>query len=339
MTRYIVAGCGSMARRRVRHALAAGAEAVGVWDIRSDRMDEMQTLHPEVVRLADLGSFDAFRPDALFVCVPPSDHERYLDWAVAHGIAFMVEQPVSDHPANMARLLAAVEARRIVTHVSGNQRYFEPIQALKRVIDDGELGAVRAVIAERGEYLPDWHPYEPYRDYYPSHRARGGGMDAICDLEWIRYLFGDVTAARAMAQRKSGLDIDTDDCVDFALEMRSGPQVALHCDMLQRLYAFRVKLVCAEGTVVYDAPETCLKIFSVATGEWTERPFATGFSDHGAMQGKPYFAWVEPMYQADSQSFLDRLARRDPDTASLRFGIENLRIVHELIRGSGRIDP
>jgi hypothetical protein len=106
--------------------------------------------------------------------------------------------------------------------------------------------------------------------------------------------------------------------------------------MLQRSYAFRVKLVCAEGNVVYDAPDTVLKLTRPG-GATEERPFAVGFAEHAAMPGKPYFAWVEPMYLADSREFLDRLEKGDPDTASLREGIENLRIVHELIRGSGRI--
>ena len=334
--RFAIAGCGSMARRRIRHALAAGG-TVAVWDVRPDRMSEIKTLHPEVTLLPSAAAIADFRPDAMFICVPPAAHEFYLDWAISHDVSFMVEQPVSDSPARMDRLLAEVTRRRLVTHVSDNQRHFEPIQALKRIIESNDVGAVRAVIAERGEWLPDWHPYEPYQDYYPSNRALGGGMDAICDLEWVRYLFGDVVAAIALARRKSGLDIDTDDCVDMAIDTTSGAQVALHCDMLQRPYAFRVKLACAEGTVVYDAPDDFLKVYSVKTSAWEERPFAVEFDAHSAMQGKPYFAWVEPMYLADSRSFLDRLEKGDCSTASLHDGIENLRIVHELIRGSGKL--
>ena len=225
-----VAGCGSMARRRIRHALQATADAVAVWDIRADRIAEVKRLYPEVTPLAGPEVFDEFRPDGLFICVPPSEHQFYLDWALTRGVPFMVEQPISDHPGEMARVLDQVERQRLVTHVSCNQRYFEPIQALKRVIESGELGPVCAVLAERGEWLPDWHPYEPYKDYYPSNRALGGGMDAICDLEWIRYLFGEVATGRALARRKSSLDIDTDDCVDLLLDMHNGPQVALHCD-------------------------------------------------------------------------------------------------------------
>lgn len=332
--KFIVAGCGSMARRRIRHALATGG-SVAVWDVRPDRMNEVKTLHPELTFLSSAAAMDDVGADAIFICVPPSEHEFYLDWAIRRGVSFMVEQPISDNPHRLDEILREAERQGLITHVSNNQRHFEPILALKRVIDSNEFGPVRAMLAERGEWLPDWHPYEPYQDYYPSSYDRGGGIDAICDLEWVRYLFGDVIEARALARRKSGLDITTDDCADLAMDMSGGPQVMLHCDMLQRTYAFRVKLVCAEGTIVYDGPDDFLKIYSKASDRWDQRHFAVGFSDHNAMQGKPYFAWVEPMYQADSRSFLDRLDATDSDTSSLRDGIENLRITYELIRGSG----
>lgn len=329
--KFIVIGCGSMGRRRIRHALRTADARVGVWDIRDDRMAEIEAMF-DVERVTGIDAFAGFGADAIFICVPPAEHQAYLDWAIDAGIPFMVEQPITHDLDQLDGILEGARRKRLVTHVSNNHRHSAETAAIKSVIDSGDLGRPLAAMVERGEWLPDWHAYEPYTDYYPSSRARGGGLDAICDIDWLRYLFGEVRDAKSMCAKKSDLDIDTFDLTQFLLDFDGGVQVVMQIDMLQRTYAASVKIVFERGTVIVRVPEPVLRVYSRDANAWREIPIVDDRDSHQSMQGKDGFNFVEPMYQRDTQSFLDRLAAGDADLASLRDGIENLRVVHPLVR-------
>jgi len=331
-SRFLVVGCGSMGRRRIRHAIARPNARVAVHDRRADRMDEVCRQH-QLSRLASVGEFAAFAPDALFICVPPADHESYIDWAIGRGVHFMVEEPVSHRLDALDRMLAGVREKRIVAHVSNSHAFAADVQMLAAIVRSGEFGRALTGIVERGEWLPDWHSYEPYTDYYPSRRAMGGGLDAICDYAWLSALFGQPRAAKSLASKRSTLDIDTPDVVQIAVDFADGPQVMLHEDMLQRPYAGQWKFVFEKVVVAYQAPEPAIRIWRHEARAWESRTLSDGRERHGSMQGKTGFNFVEPMYEADSEAFFDRLARGDTASASLEDAIANLRTIHPLCYG------
>jgi predicted dehydrogenase len=327
----VVVGCGSMGRRRIRHAKELARARVVAWDIRADRRREVaeQFGVETVVAESEIYRCGA---DAMFISVPPADHMHYIEKAIEHAMPFMVEQPISHRLDKLDDIVEKVRDRRLVCHVSCNQRFSPRVLAIKKVLEAGRVGQVLTGTVELGEWLPDWHPYEPYQDYYPSSRAKGGGLDAICDLDWLFFLFGPVRDAKTMCSKRSRLEIDTDDVVQMLLDFRDGPQLALHTDMLQRPFSRQSRFVCTNGTVVHDHPDQFLKIYYADERCWEEVPFGADLSRYPHMQGKPAHGFAEPMYQADSQAFLDRLANRDAATDSLENAIANLRFTLSQIR-------
>ena len=159
----------------------------------------------------------------------------------------------------------------------------------------------------------------------------GGGIDAICDLDWMISLFGPVVRSTSLCARKSDLDIDTDDVTQFILDFEDGPQLMLHTDMLQRSYHQQVRIVGSEGTLVHNHPNAHIDIFTVSAGEWKKEPFVLPEAAAGNIPGKSWQAFVEPMYEDDSLDFLDRLSRADSSTESLESGIYNVKLIRSLI--------
>jgi len=325
-----IVGCGSMGRRRIRHACGWENASVIVWDIREDRraaaMDEFS------IQIAE--SEDSFMQnslDAMFISVPPSEHEHYIERCLAANIPFMVEQPISHRTENLDAILEVVRQKNLVTHVSRNHRFSARIKTIQAILDRGDIGRPRTGLVEVGEWLPDWHPYEPYTDYYPSKRSMGGGIDAICDLDWMIFLFGRVARSTSLCARKSDLDIDTDDVAQFILDFEDGPQLMLHTDMLQRSYHQQVRIVGSEGTLVHNHPNAYIDIFTVSTGAWHKERFEMPEPAVGNIPGKTWQAYVEPMYQDDSLDFLGRLSRADSSTESLEAGIYTLMLTKSLI--------
>lgn len=330
---FAVIGCGSMGVRRIRHLKQASVGSVVALDIRSDRRSEVE----QQFGIKTLDSVEELlmgRPGAVFICVPPADHLFYLKMAVANRWHFMTEQPVAHSLEGLDELLLAVEREALITHVSCNKRFHPAVQKIREWIAADMIGPVASGIIEIGEWLPDWHPYEPYTDYYPSRRKMGGGLDVICELEWLVHLFGPVSRMACFAGKRSGLDIDTEDVVQVLLEFASGPLIMLHRDMIQRAFAERTKLIGEKGTIEWDWEHRKLRLYQASTKQ-CQVFTAEDKADGPAMKMKPGWQWVEPMYLADTRSFLDRLQRDDADSSSLREGIENLRLVLQALECDG----
>jgi predicted dehydrogenase len=126
-----------------------------------------------------------------------------------------------------------------------------------------------SVRAEVGEYLPDWHPWEDYRESYSGRRELGGGpiltfsheLDAVC------WLLGAPTAVTAIAAHGSGLEIDTEDVAEIILEFSSGALASVHVDYVRRPPRRVIEVVGDEGTLRWEPNAQRLLHFVPGTGE------------------------------------------------------------------------
>lgn len=323
-----------MGRRRIRHAAGLQDTTVSIWDVRKDRrVSAGQEFQAEVFDRED--DFMSVGLDALFISVPPSEHEHYIQRCLDIRIPFMVEQPISYQTDNLEDILSEVRQAKMVTHVSCNHRFSSRIKTVDAILRRGDIGVPLTGLVEIGEWLPDWHPYEPYTDYYPAHKSMGGGIDAICDLDWMIMLFGKVSRTVSLCSKRSDLNIDTADVAQFIVEFERGPQLMLHTDMLQRTYHQQLRIVGSEGTLMHNHPNTFINLYAKTTDSWSTIPFLDTECDdnplRGNIPGKEWQSYVEPMYLADSLDFLERLKSGDHSTKSLEAGIYNLKLIKSLI--------
>ena len=326
-----VVGCGSMGRRRVKHALALGFKNIFTWDIRLDRREMMSKKFPVSCNTSENNFFEN-KLDIMFICVPPAEHRHFIDKCIEHEINFMVEQPICSKLNGLEQLAASIREAKIISHVSSNKSKHPALKKIKDMVKEKVAGNILTGIVEIGEWLPDWHPYEPYTDYYPSKVSMGGGLDAVCEVEWLNDIFGEVERVLCLSSKRSSLDIDTHDVAQFLISYENGPQIVLHTDMLQRTYSHFVKLIGDEGTIIWDFKDNHIQIYQHENRTWKEIVFENNeFLNMQPMEGKQDWGWVEEMYFLDSSVFIEKFLNKDFSTASLEKGIDNLKIVRSSI--------
>ena len=66
------------------------------------------------------------------------------------------------------------------------------LQKIEEWIKQDKLGKIYSVQVDLGEYLPDWHPWEDYRQSYAARADQGGGviLTLIHELDYLHWLFG-----------------------------------------------------------------------------------------------------------------------------------------------------
>ncbi len=268
--RVLVTGCGSIGKRHIRNLLALGVTQIVAYDPRPDRLQETRAHYP-VETVERLEQAWALSPTVAVIAAPTSLHVPLALEAAEHGCHLFIEKPLSDRlDAAVDRLLALVRARRLVTLVGCNMRFHPTLRHVKTLCREGAVGHIVASRVEGGQYLPDWHPWEDYRDGYSAQRTLGGGviLDLIHELDYLRWLLGDVTAVAAFAGKLSALAIDTEDVASMILRFASGAIGHVHLDYVQRAYSKSCQVIGEDGTIRWDYTEGRTRWFRAATRHW-----------------------------------------------------------------------
>src|SRR5579871_1496167 len=312
--RFLVLGCGSIGKRHLGNLIACQAGDVKAFDVREDRRAEVQDRFgiPVFGRLEEAWLAGA---DVALITVPTRLHVPLALEAAQHGCHLLVEKPLSDSWEEVERLLAVVKERNLVTHVGCNLRFHPGLRRIKSLLQEGTIGRVVAARVEVGQYLPDWHPQEDYRRGYSARRDLGGGviLDAIHEVDYVRWLMGDVATVSCFSGKLSRLEIETEDTAAILLRFTDGAIGEVHLDYVQRAYSRTCHLIGDEGTIRWDYTTGQVSHYSGLT-----RKGQTFANDAG---------W-EPnqMYMDELRHFLRCLAREEEPTLDLFEGARVLQV-------------
>lgn len=275
----VVVGCGSIGQRHIRNLLALGVRRIIAVDPRQERRDAVSAEF-KIEAVDALDRAWAASPDAALIATPTSLHVPLALEAAQHHCHLFIEKPLSDRlDALVDRLLATVRDHHLVTLVGCNLRFHPGLVKVKQLLDEGAIGRIVAARVEVGQYLPDWHPWEDYRQGYSARRELGGGviLDAIHELDYIQWLLGEVREVSCFAGRLSRLEIDTEDTAAILLRFAGGTIGEVHLDYVQRAYSRACHLIGEEGTIRWDYTAGEVRCFLATTGTWQTYPNLAGW--------------------------------------------------------------
>ena len=267
--RFLVIGCGSIGKRHMRNLLGLGVADLLAFDVRPESRLEAE----ENLRVKTVGQIEAawqWQPDVVLITTPTSLHVPLALESAARGCHLFIEKPLSDCWENIDLLLAEARRHRLITLVGCNMRFHPGLAVVKKLLDERAVGQVIAARIEVGQYLPDWHPWEDYRQSYSARRELGGGviLDAIHELDYARWLLGEVTSVICCAEKLSGLEIDTEDTAALLLRFQSGAIGEIHLDYVQRAYSRTCQIIGDQGTIHWDYSTGQVRWYSAHDRQW-----------------------------------------------------------------------
>jgi predicted dehydrogenase len=264
--RFLVVGCGSIGQRHLDNLKRLNAGEILACDPREDRRREASSRF-DVETTATLEAGLRRDPNVAVIAAPTSVHLSLARAAAEHGCHLFIEKPLADRLDGLDELFDVVTHRRLVTLVGCNLRFHPGLMTVKRLLEEKAVGRVVSARVEVGHYLPDWHPWEDYRETYSALTRLGGGviLDAIHELDYIRWMLGDVRTVACFAGKQSGLDIETEDTAAILLRFAEGPIGEVHLDYVQREYSRTCQIIGDEGTIRWDYGEGEVRLYSGAT--------------------------------------------------------------------------
>ena len=225
----------------------------------------------------------SLRPDIAILASPAPFHVRTASALASAGVHMLIEKPLSDSMDGLDRVLDDCRRQTIVVMVGYHLRFSPSLARLHDAIADGVIGRVLSVRAEVGQYLPDWRPGTDYRQGVSARRELGGGvvLELSHELDYVRWLGGEIRSVRAETGHLGGLDIDVEDVAEILLRFTNGAIGSVHMDMLQRRATRTCKVIGAEGTLEWNGLDGRLRLFSAKDSRLTELcgPSDAGLND------------------------------------------------------------
>ena len=264
-------GCGSIGKRHIRNLLALSVRNILAYDSNPVRSYEVREEFG-VETLNNLESAWEQDPYGAFITTPTSLHIPIAIQAAEYGCHLFIEKPLSHTFEGVKKLLALIEEKQLISLVGCNMRFHPGLQKVKELIEEKTLGNMVAARVESGQYLPDWHPMEDYRKNYSARRDLGGGiiLDAIHELDYIRWLLGEVRSVSCFAGKLSHLEIETEDTAEIILRFSNGAIGEVHVDYVQRAYSRTSQFIGDEGTIRWDYSQGTVRYYSSASERWME---------------------------------------------------------------------
>jgi len=268
--KFLVIGCGSIGQRHIRNLLSLQAGDILVVDLDEHRLDQVPR-RGNVKTFKRLSDVWAEHPDVAFITTPTSLHLPIALEAAHHSCDLFIEKPLSHTMDGVDQLLDVVKSKKLVTLVGCNMRFHPGLARIRKLLDEKTIGHVVATRVEMGQYLPDYHPLEDYRQSYSARQELGGGiiLDAIHELDYLRWMFGEVEEVFCYAGHLTHLEIDTEDVAAILLRFVNEAIGEVHLDYIQRSYRRSCDLIGEEGTITWEYSTGQVKMYLPSVGSWT----------------------------------------------------------------------
>jgi predicted dehydrogenase len=270
--RLLIVGLGSIGARHARVARTV-CPGVRIVALRHGAIHE----HHELVD-AQVGTIEAAleaRPQAAVIASPATHHlETALILAHA-GVPLLVEKPVAADAAGVPALIAKCEERGVVLQVGYNLRYLPALQRMRSEMLSGRIGRVMSIRSEVGQFLPSWRPGSDYRQSVSARRALGGGvlLELSHEIDYLRWLCGEVVWVSAVVTQQSDLDIDVEDTAHLTVGFAPSPDGhivvgTLNLDFIRRDATRQCTLIGTRGSLRWSAASGLVEWFDEGAEGW-----------------------------------------------------------------------
>lgn len=249
----LVIGGGSIGERHIGNLLTLGYTNIVV--LRS-RMLPFRTVDASKVTIVtDWESALALKPKAAFICTPTSLHISQAIRCAENGISILAEKPLSHSAEGIDDLIAICRKTGVYVQVGYMMRYHPHAETIKKWIQDQTWGKLVSFSTHWGEHLPDWHPWEDYRESYAARKELGGGaaLTLSHDLDLVLWMMESNLVSHHLIQNfSSGLEVNVDSAADFLLGFENGVTGHVHLNFFQKVPRREYRFEFTEASVCFD---------------------------------------------------------------------------------------
>ena len=224
-----------------------------------------------IARMASLPEAIEWGPDMAVIASPTSSHVDQAAALLEAGVPVFLEKPVSVDEAGLDRLLQLRKAADVPLMVGYMFRFHPGVRRFMELVAQHAVGRPHSMHVQLNSYMPSWHSYENYNEFYAGRSDLGGGavLSEIHEIDLLHAMFGAPGRVFASGGRLSGLDMDVEDTACALLEFSSGKSplpVTLQMSFVQRPPTRAMTLYGERGTIRWEGMTSRVTVHDVEEG-------------------------------------------------------------------------
>lgn len=258
--KLLVVGYGSMGRRRIRlyKQIDKYAQFICV-DSNPERIKQIR--EDGHIAYVDLNEAIKEKPDYAFVSTSPLSHAAIIPVLLKNKINTFTEINLSSK--NYDQMITLANENNVKLFLSSTMIYKKQIQKIKELVQ--KEAQPLTYIYHIGQYLPDWHPWESYRDFFIGKKESNGCREIYAiQLPWIIDTFGEIEHLSKISQKSTKLEIDFDDSYITTFEHKNGSKGVFVVDVVSRVATTYLEIIGENLHITWDGSNDGLKIFNIA---------------------------------------------------------------------------
>jgi len=323
--KFLIAGLGSIGRRHFRNLIALGEKDIVLLRTRKATLPEDELAgYPVETDIHE--ALKIHKPDAVIVANPTSLHLDVAIPAAEAGCAILLEKPISDSLDRLDALQQAAQKSGCKILVGFQFRYHPTLNKARELIQENAIGKVLTVHAHWGEYLPQWHPWEDYRQSYAARDNLGGGVIRTLThpLDYLRCLMGEIESLWSFNGHISPLELDVEDIAEIGLKFMNGAVGGVHLNYVQRPPRHTLEIVGTQGTLRWDNADGVLQLqkFPAPFGSYSDNPPASVMENFSPPEGFER----NQLFLNQTRHFIETAKGEAKPVCSLEDGIMALRL-------------
>ncbi len=257
----VVVGLGSMGRRRIRliKKYDNSVNIIGI-DTNAERrsMSERKYNIKTSENLEDVLHSNYI--DCAFICTSPLSHNKLINICLINNLHVFTELNLVTDGYEENVNLANVKGR--ILFLSSTFLYRAEIKKIKEFVEKQikNLNYVYHV----GQYLPDWHPWENFEDFFVVDKKTNGCREIFAiELPWIIETFGQIKNMIAKKNKISSLHLDYNDNYIVIIEHISGHKGVFVVDVVSRKPVRNLEIFGEDLFISWDGSAEGLKILNL----------------------------------------------------------------------------
>ncbi len=167
--------------------------------------------------------------DAAFVCTAPISHSTIINELLNANLNVFTELNLVD--TGYEELIEKAKNKNLKLFLSNTMLYRKEIEYIKNNVQEFEKPV--NYIYHIGQYLPDWHPWESYKNFFVGNKQTSGIREILgIDLPWLWETFGEVVSVSAQSDKLTDLEIEYDDSLYVTLRHKNGTKGFIAADVV-----------------------------------------------------------------------------------------------------------
>ncbi len=248
-----IIGCGSIGQRHIQNLKKIGIKKISAFRTNKGYFKKISK-KLNVNESSDWKQFLKTSNDIAIISNPSSLHLPTVKKILNHTKGIFIEKPFSHNLKNTKNIINLMKKKKIVSFVGNNLLFHPIIKNIKKYLKNNDMGHLLGMQIQAGQYLPDWHSYEDYRESYYSRKDLGGGvlLTLIHEIEIALSFAGNAKEVSCYLQSYEPLNIDVESQAYLMIKHTNHSVSSIHLDYIQK-NAHRSGLLTFEnGWITYD---------------------------------------------------------------------------------------